>query len=413
MKLEFILCALLLGFSSASFSQTDLEIVIASGFGADLDSAITNTAENALMDVVGTLVESQELVEKRTEIRDGVRNRIKNISSRNSTYSQGSIRAINILSSEQDSNGLYRVQASVTVEISDFKAYLTESVLAKKDVNVGLFARAQISQEQNSGLTEILKRILDELFSLEVYTLDVYGEIDLIDDADQLQKLKRSDATATWVSVPISVTLNGDFYANILSTLDELSQDKYQGLPGKFSRDNVYTDFTKEGPFFFISDFLTSNEANQFEYTQLTQLTQPGLFLPAINDSEMFTSYKLPEISRTEICSLFRSRFISGYDDFLAFYPTFTYSVLDATGSAIKEGYVSTPIDRYQISGPGLATIENADKNFYLFRIQSKNGASCNLAVDKFLDFELLMPMSNDELSRASSFEIKLSTAYE
>lgn len=412
MKLKTVLCVLLFGLSPVSFSQNDFEIVIASGFGVDLDSAISNSAENALMDVVGTLVESQELVEQRTEIRDGIRSRVKDISSRSSSYSQGSVRGINILETEQDASGLFRVQASVTVEIEDFKAYLTESVLARKDVNVGLFARAQISQEQNSGLIEILERILDDLFSLEVFTLEVYDEIDLIDDVNQLQKLKRGDATATWVSVPISVSINDDFYANTLATLDEISQDKYQGFPGKFSKDNIYKDFNREGPFVLVSDFLSRNEANQFEYTKLTSLP-PSLLLPVISDSEMLTSYRLPEISRTEICSLFRSKLSSDYDDSLAFYPTFSYAVLDSNGTAIKKGYVSTPIDIYQTLGPGLATIENADNSFYLFKINGKRNASCNLAVDKSLEFDLLVPLSSNELSRAASFEIKLSTAYE
>lgn len=93
------------------------------------------------MEVVGTFIESKQLIEKKTIIKDGVRERIKNINSKFSSYSQGSIRSIDILEHVIDSYGIHRVKASISVEISDFKTYIKDSVLASAEIGQGLFCK--------------------------------------------------------------------------------------------------------------------------------------------------------------------------------------------------------------------------------------------------------------------------------
>ena len=417
MKIKtYIIFSVLFFFGPLVNGQQETETVISSGFGIDLDSALKNSAENALMNVVGTLVEADRLIENRIEITNGIENRVKNVNSRNSRYSQGSIREIELLNSEQDDSGLFRVQARITVEMSDFKAYLTESVLAKKSVNVGLFSRAQVSQQQNSGLTEIVNRILDDLFSLEVYTPEIYGEINLVDEPILLQQLKKFDSSAIWVSVPIAITINDDFFGNLLSTLDETAQDKYQGQPKTLEKEHTYTGWNYEGPFIYLTDFLTKMEYDQLDYGSSQSLQ--GLLT---SNSETFISYRMPELFRSEVCKLLRSKYKNDYDSEFGFYPTFEFSVLDSSNNVVKEGYVSSaPSAPYlafpENETPGIATIlSSKDNSFYLFKILGHNNSyeSCALAIDKLQRFELFVPMRNDELSRANSFEIKISNAYE
>ena len=58
------------------------KVVVVSGFGVDADSATSNAAENALNQLVGSIVTSETLVKKRTEIRNGIAVQVKIIKKR-------------------------------------------------------------------------------------------------------------------------------------------------------------------------------------------------------------------------------------------------------------------------------------------------------------------------------------------
>ena len=107
--------------------------VIAEGLGKDIESAVQMAAEAALTQVVGSFIDSSKLIEKRKEIRDGIKTRTKTITSKLSEYSQGSIQRLDVLEVEDD-DGLTRVTAKVTVRIEDFKHYILETVLAEKKI---------------------------------------------------------------------------------------------------------------------------------------------------------------------------------------------------------------------------------------------------------------------------------------
>jgi hypothetical protein len=73
-----------------------------------------------LTQVVGTFLQTNTQLDKRTQISDGIRSEVKTIDSKTREYSQGSIQQFDLLSSEAR-DGLIRVQARVTVRLDDFR----------------------------------------------------------------------------------------------------------------------------------------------------------------------------------------------------------------------------------------------------------------------------------------------------
>ncbi|MEL0049134.1 MAG: hypothetical protein VW867_10865, partial [Gammaproteobacteria bacterium] len=130
--------------------------VVADGIGASFDAALTRSAENALMQVVGTFVDAEKSVKKRTEIRGVVKEQTKQVDKRFSAYTQGSIRSLEVLESSDD-GGLFRVSSLVGVEVSEFKAAIRSQALSEEmAVPKGLFAQAANKNRQTESLAEIL-----------------------------------------------------------------------------------------------------------------------------------------------------------------------------------------------------------------------------------------------------------------
>ena len=172
-KLALVGCMLVL--PEAYAADQNSQTVVADGIGVDLDGAIQNSAENALIQLVGSFVDSQKSIEKQVEIRGAVKEQSKSINSRTSEYSQGTIQAIEVLSTYED-GALTRVTSKVTVRLEDFKAYMKRTALGETTVNQGLFAKVQVQKEQSGNLGEIvIDRLMMEVFNLEVVRLDVGG----------------------------------------------------------------------------------------------------------------------------------------------------------------------------------------------------------------------------------------------
>ena len=51
--------------------------MMSSGVGKDIESAIQNAAEAALTQVVGSFIDSNKLIEKRKEIKNGIKTQTK------------------------------------------------------------------------------------------------------------------------------------------------------------------------------------------------------------------------------------------------------------------------------------------------------------------------------------------------
>ena len=116
----------------------EIQTVIAIGIGTSPQGAAQNAAENALTQVVGSFIDAETILTKKTEIRDGVVASQKN-SKKISDYSQGSIKSFEILNTSQNGS-IYNVTARVDVRIEDFRAYIKELAYGSKKINTGLFS---------------------------------------------------------------------------------------------------------------------------------------------------------------------------------------------------------------------------------------------------------------------------------
>ena len=92
---------LALGGYEAAIAQ-DTATVVATGCGQSIDLALKNASKNAMMRVVGTMIDASSTVESQLQIRGAVEEYAKTIESRTAEYSQGSIEQVELLSTDQD-----------------------------------------------------------------------------------------------------------------------------------------------------------------------------------------------------------------------------------------------------------------------------------------------------------------------
>ena len=89
---------------------------LVTGVGKGVDTALQNAAEIALMNTVGTFIDTETLISNRTEIRDGVRKQSKSYNNEMLESSKGTIEQIDILETRNE-NGLVYIDR---VEVSQF-----------------------------------------------------------------------------------------------------------------------------------------------------------------------------------------------------------------------------------------------------------------------------------------------------
>ena len=127
---------------------------MSSGVGKDIESAIQNAAEAALTQVVGSFIDTNKLIEKRKEIKNGIKTQSKKVSSKVSQYSQGSIQSLDIIDVEEK-EGLTYATVKVSVRIEDFEKYIKKIVSAEKKVKKGLLSKIKIKRKQSKNLSDI------------------------------------------------------------------------------------------------------------------------------------------------------------------------------------------------------------------------------------------------------------------
>ena len=150
-----------------------LKSVDAVGIGSTSDAAAVNAAENALTQVVGSFVDTQKQLDKKTEIQDGIRSESKTITSQTREYSQGSIEKFEIRGTRQD-GAVIRIEARVVVRLRDFHAYMARVLEGGVALRKGLFASVEASQQQREDQSALLfDRILKPLKRNDGFTLTV------------------------------------------------------------------------------------------------------------------------------------------------------------------------------------------------------------------------------------------------
>ena len=71
----------------------EIRTVVAEGVGSDPKSAAQDAAQNALTNVVGSFIDANKELEKRSEISNGIRNQTTQIRTDIKEYSQGAIQS--------------------------------------------------------------------------------------------------------------------------------------------------------------------------------------------------------------------------------------------------------------------------------------------------------------------------------
>lgn len=206
--------------------------VVAEGLGTSFDAALVQSAQNALMQVVGTFVDAEKSVKKRTEIRGVVKEQTKQVDKRFSTYTKGSIRSLEVLESSDD-GGLFRVSSLVGVEVSEFKAAIRSQALSEEiAVPQSLYAQAANKNRQIESLAEILfDGQLMKVFSLDYVDVQV-TEVGLVEDPRKIAmyetklKPKKGD---TLIRVHVTASLNDSFMQSLKDSLSQISASTYEG----------------------------------------------------------------------------------------------------------------------------------------------------------------------------------------
>lgn len=211
------------------------QTIIAQGLGKDVESAAKNAAENALTQVVGTFIQSDKILNKRTEIDNGIRQESRSIDTKTREYSQGSIKGFELLETSED-NGLTRVSARVDVRIEDFKAFVAKLAEGETTVEPGIFAQVATQAEKKENAKDIIvnnvlmpimegKALEFNIGKPQIYSEWEHGAPQ--QSARLLRELMLSNkAPRETIIVPVEIKINSAFLQNARQTLDSIAFEK-------------------------------------------------------------------------------------------------------------------------------------------------------------------------------------------
>lgn len=229
--LIFLFAALCTGQSWSQESQK-IQTVVADGFGVDFQTAQQNAAQNALTNVVGSFIDATNLLEKRAEIREGIRSQTTNIKKDIKEYSQGTIQKIEVV--EVGSEGaLTRVTAKVSVRIDDFRAYIKKIAQGEVAVDRGLFAQAQVETKQrlnkNQLLLDNILKPLNEgtVVDFQVSAVEPFITLNYRGGDRGLDKFLTSYAPESIFKIHVHAVIRPEYLENMLKTLESITS-KYE-----------------------------------------------------------------------------------------------------------------------------------------------------------------------------------------
>ena len=171
---KIVLTMLVAVHSTFTFAQQDptLQTVMAEGVGTTMDTALQNAAQNALTNVVGSFIDANKILEKRVQIKEGIREQTTFIRNDIKEYSQGWIKNIQVLESSSET-GLFRVTAKVTIKNEAFKLFAKKLAQSEVSVDQGLFAAMAVDIKQGENLKKLLNDIVSPLLLGEVYDFKI------------------------------------------------------------------------------------------------------------------------------------------------------------------------------------------------------------------------------------------------
>ena len=437
-KLALVGCMLVL--PEAYAADQNSQTVVADGIGVDLDGAIQNSAENALIQLVGSFVDSQKSIEKQVEIRGAVKEQSKSINSRTSEYSQGTIQAIEVLSTYED-GALTRVTSKVTVRLEDFKAYMKRTALGETTVNQGLFAKVQVQKEQSGNLGEIvIDRLMMEVFNLEVVRLDV-GVVDVISDPAleaSVRKVLEPAANETLIKIPVKASIDEAFLANAYDTLAKTAE---RGLKGGQVRSYGNDPHSQSDMKFWVvfADFWRSGYAGDRRGDSISDLFDGNgkakwVMSRALNsalwnefkESDSIRLYAFAESSVNDLCAYAdgkrpTDRWGRADSRWPSYYvPSVKLQILSAQGEVIMDSLLTDeePSSSHSLVASSKALVlgerprtpgsAESALTFIQYDHESNSGEQCVLSIDTTSEFDIIVKLTDQQLSGAHSINVAL-----
>ena len=163
-------------------SNSNVKTVITKGFGSTVDEASQNALKNALIQVVGSFIDSETLFTKEKEINNGIVELSKTIKKDTQDYSRGSVKYFEILKTEER-DGIFIVEAKVEVIEEEFSKFIKKFAFAESG-----FPGAEISTVIETNLNNkkskaelIANKIIQPLTEGTVYDMKI-GDWQFIND---------------------------------------------------------------------------------------------------------------------------------------------------------------------------------------------------------------------------------------
>jgi hypothetical protein len=201
-----------------------VQTVVADGIGSTIESAVQNAAENALKQVVGTFVDTNTQIERRTQISEGLRSETRNIRRDMREYSQGSIQGFEVLDNRMD-GAIHRVTAKVAVRIDDFKVYVKTLTEAEAAVGRGLFAQLATEEKNTQSASQLVaKNIFEPLVAGEVIRFKVLSPMKA-EDIIQKEGLNPALREQFNIAIPIIAYIDEGFAQGLQTLLRSIAAD--------------------------------------------------------------------------------------------------------------------------------------------------------------------------------------------
>jgi len=266
-------------------SNRKVKTVITKGFGLTVDEASQNALKNALKQVVGSFIDSETLISKKTEINNGIVQLSKTIKKDTQDYSQGSIKYFEILKTEQR-NGIVIIEAKVEVFEGEFSKFIKKFAFAESS-----FPGAEISSVIETNLNNkkskaelINNKIIKPLTAGTVYDLKI-GDWEFINNWNNFcaenfyyQSLLRgcgSFQNNNVILAKVEVSINKGFLKNVESIFEKtksrifyLNQNgHFHATTGSLGKNNdlqIAINSPSNPKIYLFKDI--SNEINELRY---------------------------------------------------------------------------------------------------------------------------------------------------
>jgi len=335
-----ILCFFSIVTHQAQAQSRELRTVVSEGFGRDIADASQQAARSALTNVVGSFVDAETMIKKRTEIENAVRSQTVKIDRNVREYSQGVIQSFEILA-VSESSGLTKVTAKVTVRVEDFRVYIKEMASGSTSVDSGLFAQMQIEAKQSNNAAKILHdNFLQPLTKGEGLQIQVgppvpFSQTPFSKDRYIVQSpFAEKIGLSSIVGFELSITLNSNFWINIERSLRSISSSSGNLQGSQSGNLNLPNQLREE-------DSVTVLIREPIEHTMDRFKTFEELTTAARRLEANFVYYKVDKV-RSELRKLSTlGTYFAGFDgrnrpDIRSFVPKLTIEVTDQSGSIIK-----------------------------------------------------------------------------